>query len=162
MTKPQLAIRADTRRRIAGHLVNLASDDDATATQAELRLLRFGNKAIGQLLALVGSENPRLRFRVVYLLGKTGESEVFPVVASFVYDPDDFVRYDAVMALGYLGDPRAIPLLEELATQWDDPACVASAACMALALLGIDYDPFWTEVLERTSYPRPAAENTTG
>jgi HEAT repeats len=139
MVLPEL-VSPDTRRRIAGHLVNLASDDDATATQAELRLLRFGKKAIGQLLELAGSENPRVRLRVAYLLGKTGEPEVFPVVAAFVYDPDDLVRYDAVMALGYLGDPRAIPLLEELATQWDDPACVASAACMSLARFGIDRD----------------------
>jgi HEAT repeat protein len=156
MALPELA-SPDTRRRIAGHLVNLASDNDATATQAELRLLRFGKKAIGQLLALVSSENPRLRLRVAYLLGKTGEPEVFPIVVSFVHDPDDLVRYDAVMALGYLGDPRAIPLLEELTTQWDDPAYVASAACMALALLGTDHDPFWTEVLERTSNPHPTA-----
>lgn len=137
--------------------MNLASPDEATATQASLRLLRFGKIAIGQLLELVVSENPRVRFRIVYLLAKTGERELFPVVASFVHDPDDFVRYDAVMALGYLGDPRAIPLLEDLATQWDDPACIASAACMSLARFGIDHDPFWTEVFERTSYPHPPA-----
>jgi HEAT repeat protein len=140
MALPEL-VSPDTRRRIAGHLVNLASDDDTTATQAELRLLRFGKKAIGQLLALVGSENPRVRLRVAYLLGKTGAPEVFPVVAAFVHDPDDLVRYDAVMSLGYLGDPRAIPLLEELATQWDDPAYVASAACTSLARFGIDRSP---------------------
>lgn len=146
-----------TRRRIAGHLVNLASDDDATATQAELQLLRFGKKAIGQLLELVSSANPRVRLRVAYLLGKTGEPAVFPIVAALVHDPDDLVRYDAVMALGYLGDPRAIPLLQELVTLWDDPAYIASAACMALALLGTDHESFWTEVLERTSNPHPTA-----
>ncbi|WP_395143618.1 HEAT repeat domain-containing protein [Armatimonas sp.] len=135
------ALSPDTRRRIAWHLVNLASDDNATATQAELRLLRFGKKAIRQLLELVASENPCVRFRVVYLLGKTGEQELFPMVASFIHDPDAHVRYDAVMSLGYLGDPRAIPLLEELATQSDDPACVASAACMSLVQFGIDRSP---------------------
>ena len=139
MIKP--AVHPDTRQRIAGHLVNLARDDDATATRAELRLLRFGKKAIAQLLELVASENPRVRLRVVYLLGKTGAPEVFPVVASLVHDPDDFVRYDAVTALGSLGDPRAIPLLKVLATHGDDPACIASAACMSLALLGIDRNP---------------------
>ena len=159
MALPDL-VSSDTRRRIAGHLVNLASSDEATATQASLRLLRFGKKAIGQLRELVVSENPRVRFRIVYLLAKTGERELFPVVASFVHDPDNHVRYDAVMSLGYLADPRAIPLLEELATQWDDPAYVASAACMSLARFGIDHDPFWTEVLERTSYPHLPAFTT--
>lgn len=133
-----MQVSSDSRRRIATHLVGLGSADDDTATQAELRLLRFGRKAVGQLLELAASDTPRIRFRVAYLLGKSRDPEVLPTIIHLVHDPDDVVRYDAVMALGYLGDPRAIPLLEEIATQWEDPASVASAACMSLATLGID------------------------
>ena len=133
-------LSADTRRRIGKHIAQLGADRDV-ATRAELRLLRFGKKAVGQLLEIMSSDSPQVRFHAVYLLGKSGDPEVFPVIVRLVSDPDASVRYDAVMSLGYLGDPRAIPLLEETAKHREDPACVASAACMALATFGIEREP---------------------
>ena len=74
-------------------------------------------------------------------MGKSGEPQVLSVILRFLHDPDETVRYDAVIALGYLGDRRAIPVLEEIAQHREDPACVASAACMALKTFGIDREP---------------------
>ena len=134
-------ISADTRRRINRHIANLGSVEENVAQKAESRLLRFGKKAVGQLIGVVSSDNPQVRFRAVYLLGKSGDPQVLSVTLRFIDDPDETVRYDAVMALGYLGDRRAIPVLEEIALHREDPACVASAACMALKTFGIDREP---------------------
>lgn len=135
------ALSADTRRRIGRHIANLGNADEPVARKAESRLLRSGKKAVRQLLEVVSSDNPQVRLRAVYLLGKSGDEQVFPVILRLVCDPDEHVRYDAVMSLGYLGDPHAIPVLEEIAKHREDPACVASAACMALAKFGISREP---------------------
>ena len=147
------ALSADTHRRIGRrigrHIANLGNADEAVARKAESRLLRFGKKAVRQLLEVVSSDNPQVRLRAVYLLGKSGDEQVLPVIIGLVSDPDEYVRYDAVMSLGYLGNSRAISVLEEIAKHREDPACIASAACMALAKFGINREPITGSFLAR-------------
>ncbi len=47
------ALSADTRKRISKHIANLGSVEVQVAQKAESQLLRFGKKAIGQLLEVV-------------------------------------------------------------------------------------------------------------
>ena len=92
-------------------------------------------------MEVVSSDNPQVRFRAVYLLGKSGDPQAFPVILRFISDPDATVRYDAVMSLGYLGDPRAIPVLEEIAQRTEEnPDAMGSAALSSLMRFGIGGD----------------------
>jgi len=141
------AISADTRRRISQHIANLGSLEENVAQKAESRLLHFGKKAVGQLIAVVSSDKPQVRFRAIYLLGKSGDPDALPVILRFIDDPDEAVRYDAVMALGYLGDQLN---WQELKTEfeWDGSLC-------DLYILDTDVE-IWQrmlDVLRASGYP---------
>lgn len=127
---------ADTLRRIQVHLSNLGSRDDATAQQAERRLIRFGAKAVEPLVAAANSEDPQVRFRVVWALGKSRDPDALPTIVRLTQDPDERVAHDAVLALGELADLRAVPRLEELAGQIEDERGLVSASRTALSRLG--------------------------
>jgi HEAT repeat protein len=127
---------ADTRRRIQRHLANLQSPDQKVAAEAENRLIRFGEKAVEPLLATVDHEDPQVRFRAVWALGKIGDARALPAILRLTEDPDERVAYDAVLALGELGDPRAMPRLREIAAGPADERTLDSAARTALVKLG--------------------------
>ncbi|MDQ2730057.1 MAG: GNAT family N-acetyltransferase [Armatimonadota bacterium] len=138
-------LSADTRRRIHKHIINLGSPDKTVSEEAERRLIRFGPKAVEQVLGVAGSSDPQVRFRAVWILGKSRDERALPAILRLTDDPDGRVRYDAVMALGELGSPAAVPVLQQLKTRTGDPAEVSGAAHMALAKLGrsgmLEYRP---------------------
>ena len=125
----------DSERRIAGHIEALADSDPKVSFRAERRLIRFGAKAIPQLIAEADSPNPQVRFRLAWVLGKTRDPAAFDTLCQLAKDVNSEVKYDAVLALGELGDPRAVPVLNGLAAQPDDEAAISSAARTALSRL---------------------------
>lgn len=127
---------ADTLRRIRGHISNLASPDDATALQAEYCLIRFGRKALELLVAAAAHEDPRVRFRAVWALGKSRDRRALPTILELTQDADARVAYDAVLALGELGDLGAVPRLAELSGQAEDDRGLVGASWSALRKLG--------------------------
>jgi HEAT repeat protein len=62
------------------------------------------------------------------------------------------VRYDAAIALGILGDDRAIVPLVSLMQQPDEPSSVDSAAAMGLVRLGNRAVPALVEVLKQGTH----------
>lgn len=128
-------LSSDTRKRIQKHIALLGSPDEATAQAAERRLFRFGAKAVEQVITVVSSADPQVRFRAIWVLGKTRDERALSAILRLTDDQDGRVRYDAVMALGELGSRNAIPILQHIKTRTDDPAQVSSAARMALAKL---------------------------
>lgn len=126
---------ADTRRRIAGHIASLDSPDDETALGAEMRLMRFGARAVPQLLPMVSDDSPQVRFRVAWILGKSRDPSAYPALAALVEDADEAVRYDATLALGELGDARAVFFLKALAQRVPREDGRASTAMAALVKL---------------------------
>ena len=132
-TPPRLS--ADTRRRIAGHIASLGSPDAGTSYGAERRLMRFGARAVPQILAVVSGGSPQVRFRAAWILGKSRDPSAYPALAALTEDPDEAVRYDATLALGEPGDARAVPFLKALALRVPSEDCRASAAMSALVKL---------------------------
>lgn len=133
----------DTRRRIAGHIANLGSADDKAALDAEWRLIRFGAKAVDALIDAVADPRPQVRYRAVWALGQSGAGQAFPVICALTEDEDEAVRYDATLALGELGDLRAVLFLEEMAQRVTPEDSRLEPALSALGKLdGGDLD--WT------------------
>ena len=147
MTEP-LKISADTGRRIAGHIARLGNADSQIAYSAERRLIRFGAKAVEALLAATTDPNPQVRYRAVWALGKSQSERVFEVICVLTEDADQAVRYDATRALGELGDPRAVPFLENLARQVTPKDNCWDAALSALKKLA-ESDTAWAAFIAR-------------
>ncbi len=136
-----IALSKDTRRRIQKHLAHLGSTDEAIAQKAERRLIWFGRKAVEQVLPATFSPDPKVRFRAVWVLGKSQDERTLPAILRLTDDPDKRVRYDAVLALGESGHPQAVSALQAIRQRTSDPAQVASAAESALAKLAAWAEP---------------------
>ena len=119
----------------------LGHTSDDVAVRAESRLILFGKMAIPQVLQVVDHPDPRVRFRAIWVLGRSRDPAVFEAVLSHVEDSDHRVAYDAMMALGQLGDSRAIPYLKLLAIKFDGhPEGLGGAALSALSRLGVELE----------------------
>jgi len=136
-------ISTDSWRRIAGHIERLADLDQKVSFRAERRLIRFGSKAVPQLLAAADSPDPQMRFRVAWALGHTRDPRALETLLRLTDDPDEGVRYDATVALGVLGDERAIGPLIRMWMMND----ASRPAAMALSQLGPITLPAIEEVL---------------
>ena len=99
--------------------------------------MRFGARAVPQILPLVSDDRPQVRFRVAWILGKTKDPRAYPALLALTEDADEAVQYDAAVALGELGDPRAVPFLKELVRRVPREDGRASAAMTALTKLGV-------------------------
>ena len=129
-------LSADTLRRIRRHIANLGNPDATISFSVEIRLIRFGPKAVPFLIEVTNSTDSQVRFRAVWALGKIRDPSALATIMHLTHDPIGHVAYDAIMALGELGDDRAIPYLQELAAGPDDERCLVSASRQALAKLG--------------------------
>ena len=120
-------------------ITKLEHPSDDVAVKAERRLIWLGKRTIPQMLPKINHADPRVRFRAVWVLGKTRDPAAFDAIRSCVEDSDHRVAYDAMMALGELGDSRAVPLLEALASKYHGhPDSLDSAAKSALLKLGVE------------------------
>jgi hypothetical protein len=63
--------------------------------------------------------DPQVRLTFVWCLGANGNKEIVPDLTKLLFDGNLRIRIKAVMALVRLGDPAAIPALEEVAV--NDP-----------------------------------------
>ena len=124
------------------HLIEkLQHSSDDVAARAEGRLVLLGKRAVPQVLRLVDHSDPRVRFRAIWVLGKSRDPAGYEAILSHVEDCDDRVAYDAMMALGELGDARAISHLQLLASKLQGhPEGLGSAAMSALARLGVELE----------------------
>jgi HEAT repeat protein len=126
-----------TQRRIRRLVSRLCDPNQKLAEKAEVRLLRFGHLAIKPLLELVHHRSPHVRYRVVWVLGKTKDSRAFEAILKLAEDRDHRVAYDAMLALAELGDERAVPHLFRLFKRYhNDSQALDDAAIMALKRLG--------------------------
>lgn len=113
---------------------------DWVASKFTLRLSRMHGQAVSHVEPLIKHADPRVRYRAVWILGKSRDPDVFETILSCVEDPDHRVVYDALMALGDLGDRRAISYLRALADHFDDdPNGLDGAARIALTKLGVHH-----------------------
>ena len=107
---------AAEKRRIRRHIENLGSVDERVATKAEACLIRYyGPRAFDELRDACHDPNAAVRFRAVWALAQTRATSAYETILALTEDPDQRVRYDATVALGVLGDARAV---EPLARLW--------------------------------------------
>ena len=66
---------------------------------------------IKEVIAASYHENPAVRWRIAWTLGQTHHPRAFSRLVSLTRDPDGAVAYEALSALGTLGDRRAITVL---------------------------------------------------
>jgi HEAT repeat protein len=104
----------DTIRRIETHIAALGEYDQDKAYQAERRLIRFSSKAIGRLIEVAGSSDPQVRFRAVWVLGKSRDARAFETILRLTEDADASVAYDATLALAERGNLHALEPLRRL------------------------------------------------
>ncbi len=96
------------------------------------------------LISLLKKDSHRLvKEGVCKSLGKIGHKKATDVLIETLNDENESVRYQAVIALGQLGDTFAVPSLLELLKKQDDPL-VRSEAAKALGLIG---DPSALKIL---------------
>jgi hypothetical protein len=93
----------------------LRSEEDRTRANAAW-LMGFAASGVADphpLLQALEDPNPDVRGAAVgSLVSFNSQLDVFDALARMLHDPDESVRVDAASSLGYLGDPRAIPLLK--------------------------------------------------
>jgi HEAT repeat protein len=102
---------ARARRAIARHIENLLADG-RPYTVAYLTLIRYGERAREALLEATGPARESLiRCRALMAAARVGGPGVYEAMLRLASDDDERVRFDAQVALGILGDERAIPVL---------------------------------------------------
>jgi HEAT repeat protein len=100
------------KNRLQQHLANLGHEDDKVATWAQELIRRYYlHRAVPQLIPLCESPDATVRLRAGWLLGLSKVPEAYQILVQQTSDADPRVRYDAAMALGKLGDLRALDLL---------------------------------------------------
>ena len=109
-----------TERRIQEHIANFGSSDSKVSGRAEQVMIRhYLGKATQALIEACASANPVVRYRAAWTLGVSKDPSAFDCLLALTDDPDEGVRYDAVLALGNLGDSRALDPLRRMARERD-------------------------------------------
>jgi HEAT repeat protein/S1-C subfamily serine protease len=121
------------------HWVQLLREGDpAWSEKARGYLVRQGALAVPDLCKALKEANPRLRLKVLSVLGQIGDlaSEAVGDVAASLTEGDAAVRTAAAEALGSIGKPARAALPELVRTLADPHPGVRSAARESLAKLG--------------------------
>jgi HEAT repeat protein len=91
----------------------------------------------------------RMNAAIAQALGDIGDPKGAPALLSLLSSRDDYVRQDAIGALGLLKAPEAVPALAQLALDDRSPPAVNRRAIIALGEIG---DPRGVPVLLKTLY----------
>ena len=125
----------DVLRSIVTALAN--PDDEAARGALAEALLDAGPPAVDELLAALHDDalGPRVRWLVVVVLGELRAIAAVEDLLACLGSGDDELRARAAHALGKIGDPRAVPVLDAIA-EAGEPWQVRTAASAALGGLG--------------------------
>lgn len=115
-------------------LKNLGSKNNKAYLSANAYFKARGADAVPYLVeqaeAEKANDDPLTRQRIAMLLGHIGDPRGFATLEGLASDPLEETRYDAVVALGNLRDPRCLPLLLDIFQRGDDQEYVVpTLAC---------------------------------
>lgn len=105
--------------RVSRQIANLGNPDYRLSAKAEVRLIDYGKRAVPIVIEACNHEDPQVRFRAVWILGKIADPRGFDTIVRLCDDPDNSVAYDARIALGHTKDPRAVPILQRYLDETD-------------------------------------------
>ena len=109
------------RDRTEDLVQDLVHADDWKRMNATAELLKRGPEAVRGLIAVLGSENPRLRAEATHMLGRIRDRTAGVPIVALLKDPDPAVGAAAIEAIGHVADGAALAalvhLLEDEATR---------------------------------------------
>jgi hypothetical protein len=88
-----------------------------------------------ELTKLVTNKSPQIRREAARRLGEHLKSTHPQLEAAMLKDKDAYVRMQAALALGAIGDPKALPSVEKALQNWDEPDTMREAYEQAEAQL---------------------------
>ncbi len=118
---------------IGALLKDLKSEDWAAIQEASNKLFDLGKAAVPELLRALPDNNIAFKGRVIFILGKIGDSEAVPGLIEALRDENGYIRSNAADALGKIKDQRAIHSLRT--ALFDDDSVVRERAAWALGEL---------------------------
>lgn len=118
---------------VAGQELNTFFQEEVNlpAYSALQALIKIGQPALAHLITLSDSLDPNLRSWSIVALREIGDSQATQTMLNHLNEKDLSLRYEAVRALGELGDLYAIEALQEVA-QTDEVTWLRSAAANAI------------------------------
>ena len=100
--------------------------------QASYELVTIGAPAVEPLIAAAAQGTDSLRYISAQILGRIGDRRSVPLLQELAEYPNPFVRREAVLALGKMGNRDLIPFLGR-ALIGDSAGSVRAAAAQSLA-----------------------------
>lgn len=131
---------SDAAARVPAFRQALAGALDEVVKSGALQLDAL-DKPDAELIADLGSTDPRKRDFAVRLLADRRNSAAVPALIERLKDPDREVAMKAVGALGSIGDPKAVPALIEM-SQTRDPQFLIALIDVVAGLGGTDAEAF--------------------
>jgi HEAT repeat protein len=154
---------------VAPWLQALGSEDVTVSDAARARLLTLGPAVLPALAAALDREPPAVRTGVVDVLSRLEGADTLPLLLRAAHDTADEVRFQALLALALVRDPRARPVVEgALADPVARVRCAAAGACAAvcaspaaiarLVEMALDDEPFSNAAAARRSLEHVLAD----
>jgi len=108
-----------------------------TALKAKEQLIAAGKAAVPAIMACLGGRGPaHQRAMAAEVLGELGDIRAVNILIEKLNDPEMLVRGSSAVALGKIGDRRAIPALRQLAGHSEEVDQVKAFAKGALDQMG--------------------------
>jgi len=125
--------KVDKERAVPMLLKAMSSGESKLAGVAASALAAVpGEKATKMIAAAVGRSRPEVRLRLIGTLGNRRDAAALPVLFAVVErDRDAKVREAALLAMGQIGSPAAVPMLAKAAGDADEPVRMAAATALA-------------------------------
>ena len=122
-------------KSIEDYIADLSHPAKQVRLKASYKLVLSGAATVEPLLARAASGSDSLQFISAQILGRIGDKRAIPLLRQLGGSPNDFVRREAILALGEMGDLDIGPFLQ-IALRDDKAPEVRSAAAQSLASLG--------------------------
>jgi HEAT repeat protein len=153
---------------LSADIAALGSDDLFESEPALDRIVAIGGACVPVLAGALETEPPAVRAGIVQALKKIGGREATTVLLSAARDTDTGVRYDALLALGDIDDPRGREPIEAALDDAEPQVRLAAAAACArlcssdralgqLVDMSIRDEPFTIGIAARASLVRMLA-----
>ena len=129
-----IALTGCSGKGVEDYIADLSHPEKTVRLQASYELVISGPAAVEALLRHAADGSDSLQFISAQILGRIGDKRGIPLLRQFARSPNDFVRREAILSLGQMGDPSiGAFLLVALAS--DKEAEVRSAAAQSLGNL---------------------------
>jgi HEAT repeat protein len=129
-----IALASCGGQSVESYIADLSHPDSEVRLKASYELVLVGAPAVESLLAHAATGSDSLHFISAQVLGRIGDKRAIPLLRQLAHSPNDFVRREAVLSLGKMGDLGIGPFL--LVTLVGDKAAgVRGAAAQSLGNL---------------------------